>query len=187
MKIKSLLLIIIFLSFIVYVNKHQESSYSKEGNLVDEILYNTEAVIGKKFNLKVVGTGAAMPEGIIKKLSLSFCSNKVLTKNELRILLHEVGNELLTQVNINKKIQKFLVRSPFSIENVQIIIFNYENNGSETYDPQISVADLSKGVFTYQTKDSNGTYGYKNTYTETYEEALKAIQNNDLFGSTKNM
>ena len=44
------------------------------------------------------------------------------------------------------------------------------------YDPEISTADISEGILTYQTKDEKSIYGYKNTYTETYEEALQALQ-----------
>ncbi len=64
---------------------------------------------------------------------------------------------------------------PFTIENIQIIIYNHDKNGREVYDPEISTAEISQGILSYQTADSNDTFKYKNEFTETYEEALKAI------------
>ena len=146
-----------------------------EEEIVHEILLNSEILIEKKYNIKTVGSGAAMPGGNIKKLTLSFDSKSSYSKKDLRIMLIGCANELLNQINTNDKIQKYLVKRPFTIENVQLIIFNYNSEGRYVYDPEIFVAEILGGILTYQTKDPKKEFGYKNTYTETYEEALQAL------------
>ena len=56
----------------------------------------------------------------------------------MRELLIKSAQELLNQINENKEIQEFLKERPFTIKNVQIIIYNHDKNGQEVYDPDIS-------------------------------------------------
>lgn len=56
------------------------------------------------------------------------------------------AQELLKQVNENNEIQEFLKECPFNLKNVQIIIYNSDNDGREVYDPGISTAEISQGI-----------------------------------------
>ena len=94
----------------------------------------------------------------------------------MRELLIKSAQELLDQVNKNNDIQKHLKEPPFTIKNIQIIIYNHDKDGREIYDPGISTADMSRGILTYQTVDSTDTFKYKNEYEESYEDALKLYQ-----------
>jgi len=93
----------------------------------------------------------------------------------LRRLLIESANELLKQVTENEEIQQFLRERPFTIKNVQIIIYNHDKKGREVYDPGIATAEISEGVLTYRTVDSADTFKFKQQFQESYEEALKAL------------
>ena len=135
---------------------------SRPSGVANEILNRTAKSIEKKYNLKTMGTGTAMPGGIIKELVLAFGTKDTLSKSQLRFLLIQIANELLNQVNSNNNIQKFLEKSPFTIENVQIIIYNRDKHGSEVYSPEISTADISEGVFSYHTVNQNDTFVYDN-------------------------
>ena len=115
-----------------------------------------------------------MPGGSIQELTLCFDTKDHLTKDDLRILLIKSAQELLYQINMNLDIQKFLKMRPFAIESIQIVIYNHDKNRREVYDPEISTAEISQGILNYQTVDSNDTFKYKNEFTETYDEALKA-------------
>ncbi len=58
-----------------------------------------------------------MPEGCVKVLTLCF-DTKNLNLESLRELLIKCAHELLDQINNNIELQQFLVKRPFTIENV---------------------------------------------------------------------
>ena len=173
---KSILLLSIAM-FLTFMSCQMGNKYERHPAdiLVDEILLNSAILIEKKYNIKTVGSGANMPGGDINCLALSFDSKSSYSKKDLRVMLIGCANELLNQINTNEKIQEYLVKRPFTIENVQLIIFNYNSEGRYVYDPDIFVAEILGGILTYQTKDPKKEFGYKNTYRETYEEALQAL------------
>ena len=80
-------------------------------------------------------------------------------------------------MNENEEIQKFLKEPPFSIKNIQIIIYNHDKEGREVYDPGIATAQISRGILTYRTVDSTDTFKFKQQFEESYQEALKALSN----------
>jgi hypothetical protein len=176
MKNKIVLLIIlsIFTGFIMS-NKQEDYQPSKAAQLANSTLAKTAKIIKEKYDIKPCGMGAAMPGGPIQELTLCFDTKNPFTKDQLRRMLINSAQELLNQMNENKEIQQFIKEPPFTIKNVQIIIYNSAKDGREVYDPGISTVEVSHGVLTYQTVDSSDTFKYKNTYTETYEEAVKAL------------
>jgi hypothetical protein len=170
-------LLITLLIFTGFAMKDKQQGYypSKGEQLVNDILAKTAKIIKDKYNLKPCGEGASMPGGPIQKLALCFDTKYPYTKEQLRELLIKSAEELLNQVNENKEIIQFLKERPFTIRNVEIIIYNSDKNGLEVFDPGISVARISQGNLIYRTTDVNDTFKYKNEFEESYEEALKAL------------
>jgi hypothetical protein len=170
-------LLIILLIFTGFAMKDKQQRYypSKGEQLVNDILAKTAKIIKDKYNLKPCGAGAAMPGGPIQEVTLCFDTKLPYTKDQLRELLIKSAEELLNQVNENKEIIQFLKERPFTIRNVEIIIYNNDKNGLEVFDPGISVARISQGNLIYRTTDVNDTFKYKNEFEESYEEALKAL------------
>jgi hypothetical protein len=78
-------------------------------------------------------------------------------------------------VKENEEIQNYLKEAPFSIKNIQIIIYNHDKQGREVYDPGIATAQISENVLTYRRADSSDTFQFKQQFEESYEEALKAL------------
>jgi len=171
-----LLLLLISTGFIMS-NQQPKYQLSKGEQLVNSVLAETAKIIKNKYNLKPCGEGAAMPGGPIQKLALCFDTNYPNTKEQLRELLIKAARELLNQVNENEEIQKFLKEPPFSIKNIQIIIYNHDKEGREVYDPGIATAQISRGILTYRTVDSTDTFKFKQQFEESYQEALKALSN----------
>ena len=171
-------LLIILLLFTGFSMKDKQQRYypSQGEQLVNSILANTAKIIKDKYSLKPSGEGASMPGGPIQKLALCFHTKSPLAKEKLRELLLKAAQELLGQVNKNKEIQEFIKEHPFTIKNVQIIIYNSDKSGREVFDPEISTAEISQGILTYQTVDAADIFKYKQEFTETYDEALKLVQ-----------
>mgnify|MGYP000219838679 CR=1 FL=1 len=163
--------------FMGFIMNNRGSSSVKASASVGEILDKTATVIEKKYKIKTSGSGISMPGGIVKKLALAFTTKNSLSKNDLRKLLIEFGEELLQQINNNKNIQPFLETAPFTIENVQIIIYNHDKDNRNLFDPEISTAELSAGFLTYRTTSPDNPLRFNNEFKETYEEALEALQN----------
>jgi len=171
----TLILLLLIVTGFIMSSKQQEYHPSKGEQLVNSTLTNTAKVIQERYHIKPCGMGAAMPGGPIQGLTLCFDTNFPYSKVQLRELLIKSAEELLNQVNKNIEIQEFLKERPFSIKNIDIIIYNHDKNGFGLKDPQISVANVSQGNLTYSTIDPEDSFKYKNEYDESYEEALKAL------------
>ena len=174
---KIIISLIILLAVIGFVAlKYQEYPISKGEQLVNSTLAKTAKIIRDKYNLRPCGEGAAMPGGPIQALTLCFVTKYPYTKEWLRLLVIESAHELLKQVNENNEIQLFLYE-PFTIKNIQIIIYNHDKDGREVYDPGFSGVQISEGILTFKTVDKSNTFRFKDRFEETYEEALEKIRN----------
>ena len=126
---KQILLLIcfslIFTGFIMSPT-NQDNHPSRAEQLVNSTLAKTSEIIQKKYNIKPSGAGAAMPGGPIQELTLCFDTKYPYNKAELRKLLIHTAKELLYQINTNNEIHQFLKIKPFTIRNIQIIIYNQD-------------------------------------------------------------
>ncbi len=174
MKTTFLIILLIFAGFVMK-DKWQAYQPSKGEQLVNSILAKSAKIINEKYNLRPCGEGASMPGGPIQEVTLCFNTKLPYTKSQLRESLIKSAQELLKQVNDNNEIQEFLKERPFNLKNVQVIIYNSEKDGREVFDPGISTSEISRGILTYQTVDASDTFKYKQEFSETYEEALKAL------------
>ena len=166
---------LIFMGFIMF-NKQQDYHPSQAEQLVNSTLAKTARAIKKKHRINPCGQGASMPGGPIQKLALCFDTKDQFTKEELRKLLVKIAQYLLNEINENSDIQPFLKYRPFTIENVQIIIYNHDKNGRSLHDPEISTAQISQGHLIYRTIDPDDSFKFKNEFEESYEDALKALE-----------
>jgi hypothetical protein len=157
-------------------NKDQEYHPSEGEQLVNSLLPKAAGIIQDKYKIRPCGVGVSMPGGPIQELTLCFNTKYPYTKEELRKLLIDSAHELLNQVQKNKEIQKFIKEPPFTIKNVQIIIYNNDKNGKEVYDPEILTAGISQGTLTYRTVESDINFRLKNQFKESYEEALRLLE-----------
>lgn len=156
-------------------NQEREDHPSKGEQLVGVVLEKTAQIIKRKLEIQPCGTGAAMPGGLIRELTLCFDTKYPYTKEQLRELLIKSAQELLKQVAENNEIQRFLKEQPFIIKNIEIIIYNHDKNGRGLSDPEISTARISQGTLIYRTIDPQDSFKFKNKYQESYEEALKIL------------
>ena len=143
-----------------------------------ETISKTIKIITERYpEIHSPGSGISMPGGPVRKVGLAFDTSGPFTKEYLRKLLIEFAHELLNQINSNEEFRPYLIKYPFTIENVQIIIYNRDKNGERVYDPEIGVADITLGNLTFSTYDPESEYcREKNEFYETYEEALEILK-----------
>ncbi len=169
MKIQWFIILLIGVTMILNAKAHP----SRATGLVNATLTKGAKIIQNKYGLEPIGSGAAMPGGPIRELVLSFQVKGPLPKDELRRLLILSSRELVTLVTDNQEMQQYLYEPPFTIKNVQLIIFNHDERNYEACYPSVSVAQISEGEFTYRYTDPDNTFVYKLSEAETYEEALQ--------------
>lgn len=170
MKICFLLFILILGVFLLGINQPRI-----EAKLVGLTLKSSANLIKSKYDLIPSGSGVAMPGGPIKELFLAFDTHYILTKHEIRRLLIEINNEVMKEVNNNHQIQAYLLKRLFTIKDIHIVIYNHDQNGKRVYDPEISVGQILQGNISYKTVSKENKLKYKNEYEETYEEAMKLM------------
>lgn len=157
----------------VVICNQQLYDIPQEEQLVNAILETTADSVERKYDLRSCGMGAAMPEGIIKGLTLCFDTKKINSQEQLRKLLLNSANDLLENVKKNHEIERYLEQTPFTIKNVSIIIYNYDISDVSLKDPNIAVARITDGKLIYRTIDPSDSFKFKNKFEESYEEALK--------------
>ncbi len=171
----ALIVVLLIITGFNLIIRRYEYPLSKGEELVNILLAKGAMTIKNKYNMKPCGSGVAMPGGPIQEVTLCFETKHTYTKEQLRDLLIKFSGEFLRLVIENKEIQEFLKEKPFIIKNIEIIIYNHDENGFSLKDPQISVANISQGRLYYKTVDPEDSFKYKNKYQESYEEALKIL------------
>ncbi|CDZ81073.1 hypothetical protein BN1013_01601 [Candidatus Rubidus massiliensis] len=147
----------------------------------ENVLYQSAKFLEKKYNVSAMGSGGSIPEGIIKKFTLSFQMKGILTKEECRKLLIAMGADFLQLINNNKEVRPYLYKYPFEAKDININLFIRDEKGNYVEHPNINVADLFLGNLSYETqhydqvKDSLKTISKEQ---ESYEEALKIVKGN---------
>lgn len=150
--------------------------YERKASLLIDKVGNK---LASKYNMKLIGTGGGMID-CIKLMSLAFNINKPLNKNESRKIVLDCTAEFLREINSDQEIRSYLVKFPFPVENVEIGIYIYDENGRKLFDPNISVVSIDKGNISYLTNDKENKYRFKSEFVESYKEALKlANQHSD--------
>jgi hypothetical protein len=118
-------------------------------------------IVGKDPSKKSCNVGKERFEwtlALTGERSLCFDTKHPYTKGQLRELLIKSAKELLNQINENNEIQEFLKERSFTIKNVEIIIYNHDENGRGLCDPEISTACISQAVLIYRTIDPPTAY-----------------------------
>ncbi len=156
-----------------FIPKFNLSNSEKQ---VNKTLNMAAKICRIKYKIHPMGEGASMPGDIVEKLFLSFSHEGSLSKDEIRKIVVGCIQELFNAASSNQELQEHLKEKPFKIENVQINLFVQSNDGSNLYDPNISVGNVRNGIITYLTNDPENEYKYKSEVTETYAEALKLLQ-----------
>lgn len=165
--------IIILLSFI-YLSFGGCDKRSEKRKLMFPIFIKISKKFEDEHRLKQV---AFFEEGMKKYnyVGLEFTSNRVLSKAEGRKFLIEAVEELKNEINSTPKLLPYLDPSPFTYDNIDIVIFDYNDDGSSIFYPNITVFNAFKGKILYKTKIPEKPYGYYTVEEESYEDALKIV------------
>ena len=147
-----------------------------ENKTLYKILNNSQKLIEKKYNLSFRGNGISGPGKELQELFLSFNTKDICSNNELTRITLCAAEILLNEMNNNPDIQTYLDNNnPFTIKNVDIVVYNFDSNKRHLMHPQISTVEISDGVLTYRSYENDENYKLVNQFEETYEQAKKRV------------
>ncbi|MCB1067832.1 MAG: hypothetical protein KDK56_06565 [Simkania sp.] len=144
--------------------------------MANQITAETADRIRTQFNLDPVGSGGAMMHDV-KVMALSFNCYRPLSIDESRELVINCVNEYLKSVNENKEIRPYLHNFPFNEQNIELVIFIFEDNKfTKIQSGQVSSVSTLNGKIRYKTRSAEDQYKREILHQETYEEALRILK-----------
>ena len=177
MKYCYFLLLFLFLAGCSISNSknYQVPEYEK---MADRITAKTAKKIEKETGLRLCGTGGGMMNHI-RMMAMSFdCSHEIDIEQARELVLH-CANEYLNAINSNEEIRPHLVQYPFMPKNVQIDIFIHPSDQREIPTGSLVVVSTSYGMISYMVRGT-GSERLKDVHEETYEEAVKIVEQKSL-------
>jgi hypothetical protein len=172
---KSLFVALIFILVILYNCIGADTRPEKVKN-VYKTVYKAADVLKKRHGLKYIGISVSSRNERYKVIGVRFQMLRQLSKEEGRKILVDSAQELLHEINSNLELQPYLDPFPFEIKNVEVVFFVYAENGRDLSHPDITDFDLRRGVIEYTTLSRENRNRAYSTETESYEEALRIVQ-----------
>ena len=117
----------------------------EEDRIFENVLSQAAQIIGKKYNLKYIGGGGSAVNQITF-FAISLAGDNAYSREQLRRILIQSSKIFLQVINTHKKVQQHLSKRPFTIEDIEITIFNHDKDGRDLVDPLISTGDISEGI-----------------------------------------
>lgn len=146
---------------------HQLPDYEK---IADKITEKTAKKLKEQKNLRLVGTGGKMMNDI-QAMNMSFYFYQEVDLKAARKLIVYAINEYLSEINNNKEVRPYLHEYPFTVKNVEIMIFFYKPDRSNLSPEKIYCISSINGMLEYYIHSDPS----QAIHEETYEEALQAI------------
>ncbi|MBS4169981.1 hypothetical protein [Neochlamydia sp. AcF95] len=156
------------------LNSYQEPEQAK---FVGEILDKASKKLRSKYDMRAIGTGIGMPDGVVTMLALSFEKTGPLTKEEGRRIIVDCVQEMLQIINTHEKIRPYLKNYPFTPNNIEIAIFLNGPPSHPIYYPDFDVISSTNEQINYMFTASENPKRYIKVEKEKFEEALKMVQN----------
>lgn len=165
-------ILIIFSCFLARsVFESDSQDYEK---IADKITEKTAKKLKDEKGLVLVGIGGQMMNDI-QKMMMGFNFYKVVDMDTARQLLVDSVEEYLSDINANNKIRPYLHNYPFTPQNVEIVIYFYNPDGSKVPNGKLKIAEASRDKIIYYV-DCPEKHAIKVLHEETYQEAVEIIR-----------
>lgn len=142
-------------------------------SIADKITEKAAKKLKGERGLVLAGTGGQMMNDI-QMMSMGFNFYKVVDIDAARQLLIDSVEEYLFEINANKEVRPYLHNYPFTAQNVEVVIYFYNPDGSKVPSDKITIAAAEQGKIIYYV-DYPERYTIKSIHEETYENALKIV------------
>ena len=142
------------------------------------IMKNVNKTLSSRHNMNMGGFREAThrDDKKYKTMGLCFQIQRPVSKEEGRKLLIDCAEELLSQINTHPDFQQFMHEYPFTVKNIEIVMYVSTETGGTIYHPEIAIFSLVNGQLCYRTNTPENRYIFFSKEKETYEEALRIIE-----------
>ncbi|KIC73307.1 hypothetical protein DB42_CC00180 [Neochlamydia sp. EPS4] len=156
------------------LNSYEEP---KQAKFVSEILDKASKKLRSKYDMRTIGTGIGMPDGVVTMLALSFEKTGPLSREEGRRIIVDCVQEMLQIINTHERIRPYLKNYPFTPNDIKIAIFLKDPSGYNIYYPHFGALSSTKAQIDYMFTASENPNRYMKIEEEKFEEALEMVQN----------
>jgi hypothetical protein len=143
--------------------------------VVSNVLHRSAEKFQKQYPISPIGTLIGMPGGIVEKLGLDFQSKRLLTKEEVRNIVVRCACDFLREINADERLRPLMCIYPFTLEHIDITIYNALEDGSYVCDPEIGVASIWNNQIVYTIWGDTETLDVKRKVKESFKEAQAVI------------
>jgi hypothetical protein len=138
------------------------------------VIHQGSDLLKSKYGMQYIGFGIDAEEKFVNLLELSFTVNRELKKEEIRFSLVDMAYEFISVINSNEQISSYMENYPVDVSNIGIRIYFRHEDGTDIKHPGITMAALEDSGLIYKTLGEQ--YGYKDTMGESFEDALKIVE-----------
>jgi hypothetical protein len=173
----SLILICIALMTISFfpAESDMDQGLSDESKILYNFLNHTGKILATKYQMTEIGSGlGGMNKVDLMTLSFDRQGNP-LQEHEARKLIIQCVEIFLQAINGEDQLRPYLQDYPFTAKNLDVSIFNSDENQVWHYFPHIAIVANTKGKVCFLTKSPSAQYGYHTEKYETYEEAVAIL------------
>ncbi len=129
-----------------------------------------------KYGLSYTGITEEGPGSKYKCIGLDFSYDRILTKDEGRIMLLNCVEDVLRAFNSQPQFKQYMANYPFTGKNITIDIYIHSPKNFDVYYPDIAIFGFSNNRLEYLTDTPEKRLTFYTEEKETLEEARKIVE-----------
>jgi hypothetical protein len=129
-----------------------------------------------------MGISEEGPDGKYKCIGLKLSYDKVINKDEGRVLLVNCVQYVLDSFNSHPEFQQYMANVPFKRENIGVTIFIQPPKSWDVFHPDIVVFSFFNDTLWYKTNSPDNPFGYFSIEEESFKEAKRIVESQKANG-----
>lgn len=102
----------------------------------------------------------------LESVGVHFRVFKQIPKEDLYVILLDIANFLKESINNDPILQTFMIHYPFTLKDVEVVVFFYNGTSESVTYPDLNVAELTDGSYIFRTVDPQNPNKYKTQIAE---------------------
>jgi hypothetical protein len=172
----SILLGIVMMTLLCsFISSWFSSGCSPESKLAYKIIGDLGKRLKKKYGLSFQGISEEGGVGKYKRIGLELSCNRILSRDDGRVLLLNCVSEILETFNSCSQFRQYMINYPFNGNNIIVNIYVNPPGVSDVFNPDIAVFSFIDYILEYEKIYPHNPYVF-HTEEETYKEALRIVE-----------
>ena len=161
-------------------NTFNYQQFSAREQKINEFTAEAGRKIRQETGFRLIGTGGGVigEKRLVRKLNMSFSHYGTITMEEGREFVIYCVQEYLSAINGCEEIREELVHYPFTPRDIQITLFIRGPKNEDVPIGELDVIYIVNGIIKYKIEQPDIS-SMKEIHRETYEEALKIVEEKD--------